>query len=132
MSSTAVAGGLRRIYQASAGRATLRTSMICAATLAVTCAAPPMANAADADPTGRTPGAGASDVSTVSPCFGTAERRSVNLQRAPVAASVLTAEQVKAQQVTTVEQLQFITPSMSVSSGLEGNQVEIRGIGRGD
>jgi iron complex outermembrane receptor protein len=62
----------------------------------------------------------------------TAERRSTNLQTVPIAASVLTAEDLRQNGVTTLEQLQFITPSMSVSTSLQGNQFDIRGIGRGE
>ena len=53
----------------------------------------------------------------------TAERRTVNLQKAPVAATVLSGKQLQAQSVTSLEQLQFITPSMSVSHQPAGQSV---------
>jgi iron complex outermembrane recepter protein len=62
----------------------------------------------------------------------TAERRTVSLQKTPIAATVLSGKDLQAESVTSLEQLQFVTPSMSVSTSLQGNQFDIRGIGRGE
>lgn len=60
----------------------------------------------------------------------TAERRSTSLQRTPVAASVLTGEDLVRKSVTGVEQLQFATPSLTVNNTGQGNAFNIRGIGK--
>lgn len=62
----------------------------------------------------------------------TAERRSTNLQRTGVAASVLTGEDLVRKSVDNVEQLQFATPSLTVNQNGQGNQFNIRGIGKGE
>jgi iron complex outermembrane receptor protein len=125
--SVGAGGRLAARAMSSSSAVALRAAM-CASTLVGVLAAAPLARAADADhgaPTQTEP-------NTVAPVYVTAERRVVNLQKAAVAATVLTGAQLRDAQVTTVEQLQQVTPAMSVSSGLQGNQVEIRGIGRGD
>lgn len=60
----------------------------------------------------------------------TAERRTTSLQRTPVAASVLTGEDLVRKSVTGVEQLQFATPSLTVNTAGQGNAFNIRGIGK--
>ena len=60
----------------------------------------------------------------------TAERRNTSLQRAPVAATVLTGEDLVRKQVDGVEQLQFATPSLTVNTAGQGNAFNIRGIGK--
>src|SRR5687768_16496909 len=50
----------------------------------------------------------------------TAERRSTNLQRTGVAASVLTGEDLVRKSVDNVEQLQFATPSLTVNQNGQG------------
>jgi iron complex outermembrane receptor protein len=77
---------------------------------------------AAARPTGDTPAAGEIVV--------TAERRATNLQRTSVAATVLTGEDLVKKSVTTIDQLQFATPSMTVSNSGQGNAINIRGIGQ--
>lgn len=62
----------------------------------------------------------------------TAERRSTNLQRTSVAATVLTGEDLVRKSVNNVEQLQFATPSLTVNTTGQGNQFNIRGIGKGE
>jgi iron complex outermembrane receptor protein len=62
----------------------------------------------------------------------TAERRSTSLQKAGVAATVLTGEDLANKSVNTVDQLQFSTPSLTVNNGGQGNQFNIRGIGKGE
>ncbi|RXD04868.1 TonB-dependent receptor [Sphingomonas sp. UV9] len=60
----------------------------------------------------------------------TAERRSTSLQRTPVAASVLTGEDLVRKGINGVEQLQFATPSLTVNTAGQGNAFNIRGIGK--
>lgn len=60
----------------------------------------------------------------------TAERRSTSLQDAPIAADVLTGEQLVDRGVTTIESLQFATPSLTVQNSGQGNSFNIRGIGK--
>ncbi len=60
----------------------------------------------------------------------TAERRSTSLQRTPVAASVLTGDDLGRKGVLGVEQLQFATPSVTVNTSGQSNSFNIRGIGK--
>ena len=60
----------------------------------------------------------------------TAERRSVNLQKAAVSATVLTGADLVKKGVVGVDQLQFISPDLTVNDFGQGNLFNIRGIGR--
>lgn len=60
----------------------------------------------------------------------TAERRTTNLQTTPIAAAVLSGEQLQSKGVTTVEQLQFSMPSVTVQNSGQGNSFNVRGIGK--
>jgi iron complex outermembrane receptor protein len=62
----------------------------------------------------------------------TAERRTVNLQAAPVAASVASGLQLQQRGVYTVDQLQFISPSLTVTNYGDGEDFNIRGIGKSE
>lgn len=62
----------------------------------------------------------------------TAERRSTSLQTTPIAATVLTGTQVDEKGVTTVDQLQFISPSVAVNNFGQGIDFNIRGIGKAE
>jgi iron complex outermembrane receptor protein len=62
----------------------------------------------------------------------TAERRSINLQRSGVAATVLTGEDLIKKGVNGVEQLQFATPSLTVNTSGQSNSFNIRGIGKSE
>jgi iron complex outermembrane receptor protein len=62
----------------------------------------------------------------------TAERRVVKLQRDPLAATVLSGEDLKKKSVTTVEDLQLSTPALTVNKFGNGNNFNIRGIGKGE
>jgi len=46
----------------------------------------------------------------------TAERRTENLQRTAIAATVLTSEDLQREGVFTVDQLQFVSPSLAVNT----------------
>lgn len=60
----------------------------------------------------------------------TAERRGVNLQSTPIAATVLTGADLAKKGVQGVDQLQFVSPSVTVSNFGQGNFFNIRGIGK--
>ena len=62
----------------------------------------------------------------------TAEKRTENLQSAPVAASVLTEEALKDRSIHEVDDLEFATPSLTISSNGQSNMMNIRGIGKED
>ncbi len=62
----------------------------------------------------------------------TAERRSTNLQTTAIAATVLTQADIIKKGVFTVDQLQFVSPSITVNNFGQGNDVDIRGIGKGE
>src|SRR6186713_433657 len=62
----------------------------------------------------------------------TAERRRTNLQTTPIAATVMTGEDVAASGVTTVDQLQFISPAATVNNFGQGIDFNIRGIGKAE
>jgi iron complex outermembrane receptor protein len=61
----------------------------------------------------------------------TAERRTINLQKAPVAASVLSGSDLAQKGIVTVDQLQTAMPSVTIENFGQGNDFEIRGIGKG-
>ena len=62
----------------------------------------------------------------------TAERRSLNLQQAPVSATVISGAALENKGVVTVDQLQFIAPSVTVNNFGQGMDFDIRGIGKGE
>ena len=84
----------------------------------------PTAAARDADPP---PAGDRADEIVV-----TAERRSTSLQRTGVAATVLTGEDLVRKSVTSVEELQFASPSLTVNTTGQGNNFNIRGIGKAE
>jgi iron complex outermembrane recepter protein len=62
----------------------------------------------------------------------TAERRSIDLQLAPLAATVMSGEDLLNRSVNSIDQLQFTTPSLTVNDFGQGNMFNIRGIGKGE
>jgi iron complex outermembrane receptor protein len=62
----------------------------------------------------------------------TAERRTTNLQTTPIAATVLSGADLARKGVFTIDQLQFVSPSLTVNNFGQGNDVDIRGIGKGE
>lgn len=62
----------------------------------------------------------------------TAEKRTTNLQRTPVAATVLTGAQLLHAGVINVDQLETVSPSLTVANFGQGNEFNIRGIGRSE
>ncbi|MDR3511217.1 MAG: TonB-dependent receptor [Caulobacteraceae bacterium] len=62
----------------------------------------------------------------------TAERRTTSLQKTAIAATVLTGNDLISKGVLTVDQLQFVSPSLTVNNFGQGNDFDIRGIGKGE
>jgi iron complex outermembrane receptor protein len=62
----------------------------------------------------------------------TAERRATDLQKTPIAATVLTGADLAAKGVFVVDQLQFISPSVAIDNFGQGIDFDIRGIGKGE
>ena len=62
----------------------------------------------------------------------TAERRTENLQTAPLAATVISGDDLAGKGVTTVDPLQFVSPATTVDNFGQGNDFNIRGIGKGE
>ncbi len=62
----------------------------------------------------------------------TAEKRTTNLQQTPIAATVMTGAQLLHAGVINVNQLETISPSLSVNNFGQGNDFNIRGIGKGE
>lgn len=62
----------------------------------------------------------------------TAERRTTNLQTTAIAATVLSGGDLIKKGVFTVDQLQFVSPSITVNNFGQGNDIDIRGIGKGE
>ncbi|HEY1750483.1 MAG TPA: TonB-dependent receptor [Caulobacteraceae bacterium] len=77
-------------------------------------------------------GATSGDASGVAELVVTAERRTTALQKTPIAATVLTAADLTKNGVVTVDQLQFVSPSLTVNNFGQGNDFDIRGIGKGE
>ncbi len=71
-------------------------------------------------------------VTTVGEVVVTAERRSTSLQKTAIAATVLTGKDLIKNGVFTVDQLQFVSPSLTVNNFGQGNDFDIRGIGKGE
>ncbi|MBS0296939.1 MAG: TonB-dependent receptor [Proteobacteria bacterium] len=88
---------------------------------------------AQSTPASDQPSSGSSsDKSQVKEVVITAERRSVNLQRAPISATVLTGQDLENKGVVQVEDLQFATPSATVNNFGQGIDFNIRGIGKAE
>src|SRR5260370_10580271 len=85
-----------------------------------------LAAAADA------PSNGQDDSNKLEQIVVTAERRSTDLQLSPIAATVLTGEELTKRNVNTVDSLMFNTPSLTVQSSGENALINIRGIGKSD
>jgi iron complex outermembrane receptor protein len=62
----------------------------------------------------------------------TADRRTTNLQKTAVAATVLSGADLTRKGIVTVDQLQFLSPSLTINNFGQGNDFDIRGIGKGE
>lgn len=109
----------------------MRNFMLSASVYAMMSAGLAHAQTTPATPSQTDPAAAADDQGEAgADIVVTAERRSTSLQRTPVAASVLTGEDLVRKGVNGVEQLQFATPSLTVNTAGQGNAFNIRGIGK--
>ena len=79
-----------------------------------------------------TPPRQTSSGSTTAEVVVTAERRTTNLQTTPIAATVLNQADLIKGGVTRIDQLQFVSPSLTVDNFGQGNDADIRGIGKGE
>ncbi len=75
---------------------------------------------------------GTAAATTVQEVVITAERRTENLQKTAIAATVMTQSDLTKNGIFTVDQLQFFSPSVTVDDFGQGNDFEIRGIGKGE
>lgn len=105
----------------------IRTLSVSASLLAISWAGLAHAQAAPAPRT-----AASADANTVQELIVTAERRSENLQQIAIAATVMTGADLAKQGIVTVDQLQFVSPSLTVNNFGQGNDFDIRGIGKGE
>ena len=62
----------------------------------------------------------------------TAERRSEDLMKTPITASVLTGQDLQNRDVVNVRDLQFVAPNLTVNDLGQGVDFDIRGIGKGE
>ena len=85
-----------------------------------------------ADPAPSKPAASANSASVVGELVITAERRTVNLQRAAVAATVLTGADIRARGIDSEDLIQFATPSASLQNYGQSSNMNIRGIGKSE
>ncbi|CAN5274239.1 TonB-dependent receptor [soil metagenome] len=76
--------------------------------------------------------AAAKDSADVEELVVTAERRNTNLQTTPIAAAVLSGADLEKKGVIAVDQLQFISPGVTVNNFGQGNDFNIRGIGKAE
>jgi iron complex outermembrane receptor protein len=97
--------------------------------LAACLAAGGLAHAADAA-ADATATATAPPETTVAPVTITAERRTTNLQTAPVVATVLQGQKLQDAGIENLDDLQFHTPSLTVADFGQGNLFNIRGVGK--
>jgi iron complex outermembrane receptor protein len=85
--------------------------------------------AAAADTTGSD---AQSDAWTLQEVVVTAERRTTDLQQTAIAATVLSGADLAAKGIVKVDQLQTVMPSVVVQNFGQGNDFNIRGIGKGE
>jgi iron complex outermembrane receptor protein len=74
----------------------------------------------------------AQDDSKVESVVVTAERRTVDLQKTSVQATVLTGDDLKKRNINTLDQLQFTTPDLTIQDAGGSVLLNIRGIGKSD
>ena len=79
-----------------------------------------------------TSAAGAPSATSVGEVVVTAERRSRSVQTTPISVTVLAGADLQKQGITSVDQLQFAMPSLTLQNFGQGNSFDIRGIGKGD
>lgn len=93
----------------------------------ICCAAANAQTAATAQPSQASASSG-----TIEEVVVTAERRTVDLQKTDISATVLSGNQLEEKGVNIVDQLQFIAPSVTIDDFGQGIDFDIRGIGKGE
>ncbi len=88
--------------------------------------------AAAAQDTPSAPPPDSSQATEVEGVVITAERRSTNLQTTAIAATVLTGDALADKGITSVDQLQFVSPGATVNNFGQGIDFNIRGIGKAE
>jgi iron complex outermembrane receptor protein len=111
---------------------TFRALRLSASALTLAWSVPALAQTAPQPPATLAPEPTAQSESTTPEVVVTAERRTTNLQTTPIAATVLSGADLQKRGVFTVDQLQFVSPSLTVNNFGQGNNVDIRGIGKGE
>lgn len=96
------------------------------------CAVAQVALALPANAQTQTDTAASSDAAADDEIVVTAERRATSLQRTPIAATVMTGDDLANAGVTTVDQLQFVSPGATVNNFGQGIDFNIRGIGKAE
>ena len=89
-------------------------------------------NAANAQTTSTTTQTSASGNGGIETVVVTAERRTTDLQKAALSATVLSGDQLQNKGVNVVDQLQFIAPNITIDNFGQGVDFDIRGIGKGE
>jgi iron complex outermembrane receptor protein len=79
-----------------------------------------------------TSASGATVSDTLTEVVVTAERRHSDLQTTPISATVITGSDLANLGVVTIDQLQFATPGAVVDNFGQGNDFNIRGVGKGE
>jgi len=118
-------------HTAKTSRSTFRTHLLSGGAVGIIAALTMLPAAAQSN--------GANDASasnakadTVETIVVTAERRAINLQKAGLAATVLTGEDLQKKNVTSLDQLQFTTPDLTIQDAGGTVLLNIRGIGKSD
>ncbi|AUW57185.1 TonB-dependent receptor [Sphingobium sp. SCG-1] len=75
------------------------------------------------------PSAGSKDASAIADIVVTAQRRSENLQRVPIAITAVSGDQLMSAGVTSTQQLNIAVPGLNLRSSIGAFQPSIRGIG---
>jgi len=114
---------------ASAGAAASPTAPTAAASRGQTSASRP---AADTKAAATSPARSERPPEVLTEVVVTAEKRATNLQQTPIAATVLTGPQLLNKGVVTIDQLETVSASMSVNDFGQGNDFDIRGIGKSE
>ena len=105
---------------------------VAAGAVAVLLATPAMAQRAQQVAPSQSESGPGNPTASVQDLVITAERREVSLQKAAVAATVFTGEDLKKRGIDNIDMLQFTTPSLSIIDTGVGALVNIRGIGKSD
>jgi iron complex outermembrane receptor protein len=113
------------------GREAMKFQALC---LSASVLALSWAGAAAAQPAAKpaTAAVAAAEATDVEEVVITAERRATSAQRTAISATVLTGKELEDKGITSVDQLAFIAPSLTVNNFGQGIDFNIRGIGKAE